>query len=60
MVVFQVVAAIAALVLLVPLFVWASTGRWRHAVHALREYLETMAFIVVPVLLLVGFQLLTE
>lgn len=49
------VAALAGLVALVPLIVWAGTGSWRHALHALREYLS---IIVVAVLLVGGLALL--
>jgi len=37
---------------LVPLIVWAGSGSWRHALHALREYLIAMAVICVPALVL--------
>jgi hypothetical protein len=43
MVVLYTVLACAALVALVPLYVWGATGNWRHAVHALREYGKAMA-----------------
>lgn len=39
--------AIAGLVLLVPLFVLGATGgNWRHALHALKEYLIAMGVLV--------------
>jgi hypothetical protein len=41
------VLACAGLLLLVPLFVLGATGGdWRHAWHALKEYLRAMAIIV--------------
>jgi hypothetical protein len=54
----KVLAACAALVLLVPLFVWGATGSWRHALHALREYGVAMSVICVPVLLFVSADLI--
>lgn len=51
---------IAALVAIIPLSIWASTGSWRHGVHALGRFGLAMAVIAVPVLLLVGITLLME
>ncbi|QAZ38424.1 hypothetical protein C1M51_02750 [Methylibium sp. Pch-M] len=53
-------AALAALVAIIPLMVWAGSGSWRHALHATKEYLLSMGVIVVPVLLLVGAITLAE
>lgn len=41
--------SILGMVAIIPLTIWAATGRWRHAVHALREFTLAMAVIVVPV-----------
>lgn len=38
--------SIAVMVMIVPLIVWAGTGDWRHALHALRSYLKIMGTIV--------------
>lgn len=40
--------AIAGLLLIVPLCVWAATGSLRHAWFALKEYLLVMSILVVP------------
>ena len=39
---FLAVAVIACLFAIVPLMVWGGTGSWRHAVHALKQYLQIM------------------
>lgn len=36
-------AACGALFLIVPLMIWGNTGSWRHALHALKVYLQIMA-----------------
>lgn len=41
------VATIAALFAIVPLMVWGGTGSWRHALHALKVYLQIMAGLAV-------------
>lgn len=33
------VAALAGMFAIVPLYVWGATGNWRHALHALKQYL---------------------
>jgi hypothetical protein len=40
--------AILALVAVVPLFVWANTGRLSSARYALRRYLLCLGIIIVP------------
>lgn len=48
-------ATIAAMVMLVPLIVWGGTGDWRHALHALKEYLRVMgAIVAVGLILTIG------
>jgi hypothetical protein len=46
--------SIAGLVSIIPLSIWAATGRVDRAWHALRGYLFSMSVIIVPVLVLVG------
>jgi hypothetical protein len=46
--------SIAGFVSIIPLSIWAATGRADRAWQALRQYLFAMACIVVPVLVLVG------
>jgi hypothetical protein len=46
--------SIAGLVSIIPLSVWAATGRLNRAFEALAQYLFVMACIVVPVLVLVA------
>lgn len=57
---FKTAAVIAALVAIIPLSIWASTGSWRHGVHALGRFGVAMGVIAVPVLVLVGITLLME
>lgn len=53
--------SILCLVALIPLSVLAgSGGNWKQAWRALREYLFVMSLIVVPVLLLAGFEYLAK
>lgn len=48
-------ATIAAMVMIVPLIVWGGTGDWRHALHALKEYLRVMgAIAAVGLILTIG------
>ena len=44
----KTVLALACLVALVPLIVWAGSGSWRHAAHATKEYLRSMGWLVIP------------
>lgn len=37
---FLALAVCAVLFAIVPLMVWGGTGSWRHALHALRVYLQ--------------------
>jgi hypothetical protein len=48
------VLAILALVAVVPLFVWANTGRLSSAWYALKRYLLCLAILVVPAAVLAG------
>lgn len=45
-------AVIAAMVAIIPLAVWAGSGNWRHAAHALKQYLIAIGVLVVPVVVL--------
>jgi len=45
-------AAIAAMIMIIPLAVWGGTGSLRQAWQGLKEYLVAMAVIVVPAVLL--------
>lgn len=56
----KTLAALAALVAIVPLMVWAGSGSWRHALHATKEYLLSMGLIVVPVCVVAGAVILME
>jgi hypothetical protein len=56
----KVAGVVACFVVLVPLMVWGGTGDWRHALHALREYAEAMAVLIVPVLVLAALVTLWE
>ena len=47
-------AGFAALLAVIPLFIWGATGSWRHGLWALRQYLRAMAWVCVPVLLVVA------
>lgn len=44
---FLALATIAALFAIVPLMVWGGTGSWRHALHALKVYLQIMGGLAV-------------
>lgn len=48
----QVALFVFALVAVVPLFVWANTGRLSAAWHALKQYLLCWAILVVPAALI--------
>ena len=37
----------AALLSIVPLMVWGGSGSWRHALHALKVYLQILGGLVV-------------
>jgi hypothetical protein len=50
--------SIAGLVSLVPLSIWAATGRADRAWQALREYMIAMAVLVVPALVVAAITLL--
>jgi hypothetical protein len=50
--------SIAGLVSIIPLSVWAATGRADRALQAVRQYLLAMAVIVLPVLVLVAISYL--
>lgn len=50
---FWYVLAILALVAVVPLFVWANTGRLSSARYALRRYLLCLLVLAVPALVVV-------
>ena len=50
--------SIAGLVSIIPLSIWAATGRLDRAWQALRQYLLAMSVIVVPVLVLVAISYL--
>jgi hypothetical protein len=54
------IAAVAGLVLLVPLCIWGATGSWRNALHGLIEYVLAMAVLTVPALLLALLAILIE
>lgn len=49
---------LAVMVAIVPLAVWAGTGRTDRAVQALREYLVVMAVLTVPALVAAAIVLL--
>lgn len=40
--------SVLCLTLIVPLAIWGATGSFGHAMHAWREYMLVMAFIVGP------------
>ena len=44
--IFATVVPIAALLAIVPLYVWGASGSWRQALRACREYLMVMGLIV--------------
>jgi hypothetical protein len=52
------ILSIAGLVSIIPLSIWAATGRIDRAWQALREYCVAMSFIIVPVLVVVLITLL--
>jgi len=54
----KTVGAIALLVSIIPLSIWAMTGSWRHGLFALKRYAIAMAVIVVPVLVVFGITLI--
>lgn len=41
----KTVLALAATLAIVPLMVWAGSGSWRHAAHALRGYLIALGLL---------------
>jgi len=51
---FKTIAAVAAMVSIIPLSVWAGSGSWRHGLKALKEYLVAMSVIVVPAVVIAG------
>ncbi|WP_439587487.1 hypothetical protein [Hydrogenophaga sp.] len=42
-------AVIACMVAIIPLAVWAGSGRFSHGLHALKQFLIAMGWLVVPV-----------
>ncbi len=36
---------IAAMLCIVPLWIWGATGSWRHALHAGKQYWSIVAFL---------------
>ena len=52
--------AIACLVMLIPLSVWAATGSLRHAWFALKEYLIVMSILVIPGVIFGAIAILTS
>lgn len=59
---FKTVLAVAGLFLIVPLAVWAGTGKPRHAWFALKQFLQVMAIITIPAvaisLIAIGLELI--
>lgn len=43
----KVVAAIAALSMVIPLYIWGATGSWRHGLHAWKQWAQIMGCIAV-------------
>lgn len=41
----KTVVVIAAMILIIPLAVWAGSGNWRHGLFALKAYLRIMGCI---------------
>lgn len=56
----KTILACLALIAIVPLMVWAGSGSWRHALHALREYGKAMAWLTVPAVVVALFMVAAE
>ena len=54
----KLLLVIVLMVSIIPLSVWAGTGRIDRAWQALREYLVVMGWLTIPALLLAGIALL--
>lgn len=56
----KTLAALAVMVSIIPLAVWAGSGSWRQALEALRGYLTAMSLIVGIPAALAGVTVLIE